>query len=360
MSATVTRKAPPAKRPKESKTPEVDSPEPAAIGPAQKVNPSEERTEMVSLRLICFDEELVVRPPDQATVAHYAELMADKIEFDAIVLYQDAGAKLWGADGHQRYLAAKSLDREKIKARILHGSKDDALEYALTKANAHGLPLSDADKDRRVELYFHKWLRDHNGENPGDERIAKNCRVSRRRATRVLANLRRRAGCENAPRTGSDGRVRKAPPAPRKAPSSEDAIDSSIPEAEIETETTDKTGHVIEDPKLAAAWREAAERIPQIRSLELQVHKLKNDILDFAKSDPIAAVIIDAQEIRAAFQRATFSLGDCMPHAACPACRGAQASCKSCQGRGWITKARWRCTEKALRKYHAPDAPDVH
>ena len=95
---------------------------------------------------------------DSETVIEYAEAMKDGATFPPIVVFHDS-ASYWLADGYHRYLAAKTLARERgdeetatITADIRQGSKIDAVRYALSANARHGKRREPGDLAKAYEI----------------------------------------------------------------------------------------------------------------------------------------------------------------------------------------------------------------
>jgi hypothetical protein len=95
---------------------------------------------------------------DSDTVLEYAEAMKDGESFPPVVVFYDS-TSYWLADGYHRYLAAKTLARERgdeetatISADIRHGSKLDAVRYALSANARHGKRREPGDYAKAYEI----------------------------------------------------------------------------------------------------------------------------------------------------------------------------------------------------------------
>ena len=95
---------------------------------------------------------------ESETVLEYAEAMKDGATFPPIVVFHDS-ASYWLADGYHRYLAAKTLARERgdeetatISADIRQGSKLDAVRYALSANARHGKRREPGDYSKAYEI----------------------------------------------------------------------------------------------------------------------------------------------------------------------------------------------------------------
>jgi len=87
---------------------------------------------------------------DIATIAEYAESMADGATFPPVVAFHD-GADYWLADGFHRLAAAQQLGLADVGADVRQGTLQDAQWYSYSVNQAHGLRRSNGDKRRAVE-----------------------------------------------------------------------------------------------------------------------------------------------------------------------------------------------------------------
>lgn len=119
-------------------------------------------------------------------VDEYAERMAEGVEFPPIEVYRDPKTgKLYCHDGKHRTTASQKIGRDTILANVRPGTERDAWLASLSANASHGLPRSNADKNRAV----HKAFSDPEVMKYADERIAKLCCVSRRLVSRVRTEL---------------------------------------------------------------------------------------------------------------------------------------------------------------------------
>lgn len=92
----------------------------------------------------------------EATVVDYTAQMLDGVKFPPVVVFHD-GSRFILADGFHRVLAANRAEFLDILAEVKLGGKPEALRYALQANVRHGLPRSNADKRRSVELALAQW-----------------------------------------------------------------------------------------------------------------------------------------------------------------------------------------------------------
>jgi ParB-like chromosome segregation protein Spo0J len=96
---------------------------------------------------------------NQEAIATYAEILD---QLPAVDLFNVKGHGLVLADGFHRVEAAKRADRSSIKAFIMEGTLNDAMEWAVISNLKHGQPLRGRERDDAIirMLRLHpKWRR---------------------------------------------------------------------------------------------------------------------------------------------------------------------------------------------------------
>ena len=88
---------------------------------------------------------------NEEAVANYAEFMTDGGQLPAIAVAFD-GADYWLADGFHRWHAHKRIGALSIEVEIHQGTLRDAVLMATGANRAHGLPRTNADKRKAVEM----------------------------------------------------------------------------------------------------------------------------------------------------------------------------------------------------------------
>ena len=195
-------------------------------------------------------------------IKEYTELLSSGVVFDPVIVWDD-GKKYWMSDGWHRLQAHIACEKTEIDADLRKGSRRDAEWHALG-SNKHGLPLSTADKRKRVEIA----LEDPEWSEESDRTIARHCGVSHT----MVAYIR------NEP-------TKKAkPPREPKAPEPKDEWQNLPPEE-------DKDDHLVQalveenqnlTKKLALATlppeeRDAASKLidelrEEVKALQIELH----------------------------------------------------------------------------------------
>lgn len=166
---------------------------------------------------------------NESTVDEYSAQMLDGVKFPPVTVFHD-GSRFILADGFHRVLAARRAEFLDILADVRIGGKPEALRFALAANVKHGLPRTNADKRRSVELALAMWpdlssreiaracavhhdLVERIRTKPTDNQLADSASSTAPQASPV-------ASSEPAKRKGADGKSRKAP---KKESPAEDA-----------------------------------------------------------------------------------------------------------------------------------------
>ena len=107
---------------------------------------------------------------DDDIVDEYVQALADGAQFPPVVVFRADGAEML-ADGFHRVFAYRKAGRSEVPADVYHGTREDALWFALGANRAHGQRLTGADKRHAIELAYRAWP------DLSQRRIARSCRV---------------------------------------------------------------------------------------------------------------------------------------------------------------------------------------
>jgi len=110
---------------------------------------------------------------NQKKVKEYAELVDSGVSFPPVMVFFD-GLHYWLADGFHRYHAHKKAGKSLLLTEIENGISRDALFYAIGANSQHGMPRTNADKRRAVQI----MLDDIEWGNWSTAEIARHCNVS--------------------------------------------------------------------------------------------------------------------------------------------------------------------------------------
>lgn len=191
-------------------------------------------------------------------VQEYAEAIRSGVELPPVVVFFD-GAERWLADGFHRWHAHKQAEKASIAADERAGSLLDALLYAVGANGTHGLPRSNADKRKAVEMVLTQdaWA------TWPETKIAEACRVSRT-LVRAVMEERHLVEKQDAVRTVTRGgttykqdtsRIGKArPPAPPADTKklAKVATVATYPQAGVESDSSQGAAQATADPKKTA------------------------------------------------------------------------------------------------------------
>lgn len=122
---------------------------------------------------------------NEATVAEYAEAMADPATvFPPVIAYFD-GREYWLADGFHRLAAWRQIGRTDIPAEIRQGDRRAAILHSVAANSAHGLRRTNDDKRRAVLTL----LEDAEWSAWSDREIARRCAVHHEMVGKLRASL---------------------------------------------------------------------------------------------------------------------------------------------------------------------------
>lgn len=158
----------------------------------------------VALTSIRLDGGTQIRAElNQFVVDDYAAAMQGGAEFPAVVVFYD-GAAHWLADGFHRYHATKQAGLTHVSADVRPGTRRDAVLFAVGANSAHGLPRTNADKRRAVEVL----LRDSEWGAKSDGWVAKIAGVSQPFASKLRRELTQNGFEFPKQRLSTDGKAR--------------------------------------------------------------------------------------------------------------------------------------------------------
>lgn len=120
----------------------------------------------------------------QSVVREYAEAMSRGEKFPPVDVFFD-GMDYWLVDGFHRYRACEINGIKTIAAKIMEGSREDAVLYSLGVNATHGLRRTNADKQNAVRIMLEhpewsKW---------SDREIASRCGVGNEMVSRYRRSM---------------------------------------------------------------------------------------------------------------------------------------------------------------------------
>jgi hypothetical protein len=174
---------------------------------------------MIVLNEIDLSANTESRPQNTEVVDEYVQAWERKVQFPAVIVYQE-GDKYYLADGFHRVTAAIKAGLTEIQADVFHGGRLEALEKSLGCNQIHGQRRTTSDKAYAVMKAFREFS------DRSDRAIATMCGVSPNfvgkcrnaipKKTTVLEDSSNDA--ESNKRMGLDGKKRRLPKKPSTAP----------------------------------------------------------------------------------------------------------------------------------------------
>lgn len=137
---------------------------------------------------------------DMDHIEALVEAIDGGVSLPPLVVFHD-GSDFWLGDGFHRYHAMQRLERREAWAKVLSGTRSDAIRYALSANSTHGLRRTNADKRRAVEIALKEFP------SLSSQELSRVCAVSHV----FVEKVRRVEQPEAADRVGRDGKVYPAP-----------------------------------------------------------------------------------------------------------------------------------------------------
>lgn len=293
-------------------------------------------TKTIFLEDVDLDHSPMVRADlrPEAIEEYAAIYKKDKKKLPPIDLFLNAGSqKYLIGDGMHRYQAMRTLSFKGCSANVRPGNYEDALKFALTANERHGIRRSQADKRRAVEEAIKQWPKVSNVQ------IANLSSVDDHTVKAVRDWLEEQGKVAPEPiRESKDGSKRPA------------SLSTSESRGPRKLEDKCKTGAVLTVQGLKF-WNRAQEVKDMLDELTEFERKLKRaqsaeDLMFFEVN--ISAAIADLDKIYT-------NLRTAIPHAVCTQCQGQPKSqpkgeCRLCGGRGVISKFRYDKVPADIRK----------
>lgn len=145
-----------------------------------------QRTETYALRLIKAEDRFQARAVmDQFVIDRYASQLKAGVTFPPVTIFQSPEMGLILVDGFHRYVAHERAKIKQIAATVIEGTERDALLFALSANQEHGMPRTNADKRNAVTalLSDEEWVK------WSDAEIARKLGVSDRFVASVRAEV---------------------------------------------------------------------------------------------------------------------------------------------------------------------------
>ena len=291
---------------------------------------------------------------NEATVTDYAEAMADGAKFPAIVVFYD-GSRHLAADGFHRINAALKNGATKIECDVRHGTKTDALKFALGCNAHHGLRRTNADKRHAVGMALLEFPK------VSDRALAEMCLVSHTlvaetRAAQVAtaATCPPVSGANGSPltppsRIGKDGKAYRLPPPPIQPSGAQTPAGGSATGKPATTaaptlpppppsQVLDGTGWPI-PTQLIPLW----QRTNEVQEMLTTLSKVKGALRTAQENKDKLFTEVNFSSALSQLDQAWADVKTAKPFAVCPTCQGQLPDqCTLCRGRGLISEHRWK------------------
>lgn len=206
-------------------------------------------------------------------VERYQEEIEGGATFPPLIVFYD-GTNYWLADGFHRYRALRAAAKDKADVEVKQGTQRDAILFSVGANAVHGLPRTNADKRRAVEVLF----ADSEWSAKSDRWIAEQCAVSAMLVGSMRTEKSTVSGLQLNRKTGKDGKIRRAPKPPVKMSEPLDAAPEPPPSAPVRVLQRDEWSGAHEARIIETALCPAvalAESWPAERSTRLFIDALR-------------------------------------------------------------------------------------
>ena len=308
-------------------------------------------TKKIKLSEIVTDAGTQVRAGlNEATVADYAEALADGAKFPPVIVFHD-GSRHIAADGFHRIHAAVRNGATQIECDVRKGGKSDALKFALGCNAHHGLRRTNADKRHAVGMALKEFPK------LSDRALAEMCLVGHPLVAEVRASTGISSSCPPPPtRVGLDGRERKLPPPPMQRRASTDANGSGDKTAvkpqlpPPPSQVLDGTGWPI-PTQLIPLW----QRMGEVQEMLTALSRVKGALRAAQENKDTLFAEVNFSSALSQLDQAWTDIKTAKPFAVCPTCQGQLPDkCTLCKGRGLISEHRWNtCVTREDKEFRA-------
>jgi hypothetical protein len=310
-------------------------------------------TKKLKLSEIVTDAGTQVRAGlNEATVADYAEALADGAKFPPVIVFHD-GSLYIAADGFHRIHAAVRNGATHIECDVRKGSKLDALKFALGCNAHHGLRRTNADKRHAVGMALREFP------NLSDRALAEMCIVS----DHFIGDIRRESGAKRShlpppPRIGKDGKTYRLPPPPVRSglatnypppPVATPAPVVASPLPPPPASVVDGTGWPI-PTHLIPLW----QRTDEVQEILTTLSRVKGALRAAQENKDKLFTEVNFSSALSHLDQVWSDVKTAKPFAVCPGCQGQLPDqCTLCRGRGLLSEHRWNACvtseDKAFR-----------
>ncbi len=260
----------------------------------------------------------------EEVVEEYASIYKrDKVKMPPVELFTEDNKVYLLGDGAHRTYALLSLKSKTIEANIHKGTREDALRFALTANERHGIRRTNDDKRNSIREAVRQWPK------CSDSQVAAICAVDKHTVTAVREDMEKAGAVKPEPvRVGKDGKHRAAAgekKQPGKSP--KDPVDS--------------VGTPI--PEFAMQYWERAEEVQELLGTMKLLHKF---LTETQRKEDLMYGEINFSAALGDLDKLMTNCSTAMPYAVCTTCQGQpktqpKGECRMCKGRGIISKFRW-------------------
>ncbi len=259
----------------------------------------------------------------EEVVDEYAEIYhRGKVKMPPIDLFTEDGKVYLLGDGAHRTCALIKLKAKTVEATVHTGNREDALRFALTANERHGIRRTNADKRNAIREAVKQWSK------CSDSQVAAMCAVDKHTVTDVRAEMEKAGAVKPEPvRVGKDGKERAAAGEKQPGKSPKDPVDD--------------VGTAI--PSFALAyWNRSEEVMELISTLKLVSKFLQST----QKKEDLMYGEVNFSAALGDLDKVITNVSCAMPYAVCTQCQGQpktqpKGECRMCKGRGVISRFRW-------------------
>ena len=302
----------------------------------------------VEVEVIKVDPEVLPRDSKSKEVLkEYTDVIRRGETLPDPVVFND-GKTIWLADGLYRLLSHKDLKLKTIVCDLRQGSREDAIWYAAGANREHGMPLTATEKRRAAD----NVLRTPELAKKSNPIIGEQTGFTGARIQQFRAALEKKGAiAEQTTLTDIKGRTRSKPSSgSTKKTSGATRAASGTKSGESKPSAQKTRGPKLKDGlgKTIPDW--GREFVTQMKPINDWLTKLSTLSKDYAalrqtpagsQLDAVVCATID--EIANTVQQSKF-------FCVCDPCREAEnirKSCKTCKGRGWLSRQQY---DKTLEK----------
>lgn len=258
-------------------------------------------------------------------VEEYAEIYKkEKIKMPPVDLFTEDGKTFLLGDGAHRTYALLSLKSKTVEAIVHKGGQEEALRFALTANERHGIRRSNEDKRSAVREAIKQWPK------TSDSQVAAICAVDKHTVTAIRDSMEKQGAVKPEPvRVAKDGKERAA------------SAKLTSKKGEAGNSPVDDVGTPI--PEFALVYWNRAGEVDELMATLKLVHKF---LVTTQKSEDLMYGEINFSAALGDLDKLITNCSCALPYAVCTQCQGQpktqpKGECRMCKGRGVISRFRW-------------------